>query len=525
VRQTAPRAALAACCAALAALVAVAVVQAPAAAVGQGGTLVELRRANACDAEGVLRRAGAEPVSTALRLFRLDATSAARVLRRLRACHAVRFTTPDRPVGTLSVSDFGDPLVSAEWWRPVVGVADLTPPGPGKAVTIVDSGVDVSHPELLDRPDLVLLNTQEPQPIGGVHGTAVASLIGAPVNGVGIVGIYPEAVLQSWDSALGEGTRLATSDIVAGVLAAADGGPGVINLSLGGNGRDEAIQQAIAVAVRKGMLVVAAAGNDGEIGSPLTYPASLPHVLTVGATDEQNRVVSFSSRSRFVDLAAPGQDMMVASAPDQSWASEDGTSFAAPLVSGAAAWVWTTRPALDASQLFEVMRRSATDVDAPGRDNASGYGLLNVPAALTYQAPVKDPLEPNDDVNYVQPGGTFYTGIPPLTTRPAPATALVARLAVSEDPRDVYRVFVPARGRITVKTTTAAGVDLTLWKLSTTSVVERNPGADRLARGTTQGVVESVSYKNPGLARTILLAVTLPPGAHDATYRISVTAR
>ena len=97
-------------------------------------------------------------------------------------------------------------------------------------------------------------------------------------------------------------------------------------------------------------------------------------------------MASFSSRSKFVDLAAPGQDIPVASALDQSWDDEDGTSFAAPLVSGAAAWVWTVRPELDVSQLFEVMRRSATDIDAPGRDDASGYGLLNVPAALAYPA-------------------------------------------------------------------------------------------------------------------------------------------
>ena len=64
------------------------------------------------------------------------------------------------------------------------------------------------------------------------------------------------------------------------------------------------------------------------------------------------------------------------------------------------------RPELDASQLFEVMRRSAVDIDAPGRDDASGFGLLNVPAALAYAAPVPDPLEPNDDMDYVTPGKT-----------------------------------------------------------------------------------------------------------------------
>ena len=185
----------------------------------------------------------------------------------------------------MSVTDFTDPLVGTEWWREAIGVAGLTPPGPGKPITIVDSGVDVAHPEFAGRSSIVTLNEQEPAPLGGVHGTAVASLIGAPADDVGMVGIYPEALLQTWDAARGAGTALQTSDIVAGVLAAANQGPGVINLSLGAERSALPIQQAIETAIRKGMLVVAAAGNDGDIGSPLSFPASLPHVLTAAATD------------------------------------------------------------------------------------------------------------------------------------------------------------------------------------------------------------------------------------------------
>lgn len=491
-----------------------------------GQTLVELTPSAGCNAAAELERAGATSVSAALRLYKIDDDAAGTLLPRLKDCGAVRFAVPDRPAGTLAVStDVPDPLVSSEWWRAAVGVTTLTPPGPGKPVTIVDSGVNVSHPEFLGRAGLVTLNAQEPAPLGGVHGTAVASLVGAAMNGVGIVGIYPESLLQSWDAAQGEGVRLLTSDIVAGVLAAAANGPGVINLSLGGSGADVAIQQAIATAVSKGMLVVAAAGNDGESGSPLTYPASFAHVLTVGATDESNKATSFSSRSRFVDLAAPGLDIVVASTLDQSWNSEAGTSFAAPLVSGAAAWVWTTRPTLDASQLFEVMRRSAHDIDQPGRDDATGYGLLDVPAALAYAAPVRDPLEPNDDVDYVKPGGLYDNGLAALTTATRRSASLVGRLAAAEDPRDVYRVFVPARGRITVTTNTATTVDLALWDSTASTVTVSPPGKARLARGTTNGTRETVTYANTGAARTAYLAVTLGKGTGDATYRVSVTGR
>jgi hypothetical protein len=510
--------------AAVAALADASLMQAPGASAKDERTLVELRPASACDAPGVLREAGAATVSTELRLYSLEAHAAAGVLPRLRACKAVRLTAPDRPAGTLSVTDFADPLVPSEWWRAAIGVAGLTPPARGKPVTIVDSGVNVTHPEFVGRPDLVMLNAQEPVPLGGVHGTAVASLVGASENGVGIVGVYPQALLQSWDSALGAGTQLDTSQIVKGVLAAAAGGPGVINLSLGGDSLEVVIQQAIATAISKGLLVVAAAGNDGDAGNPLTYPASLPHVLTVAATDEQNRVAPFSSQSRFVDLAAPGQDMMVASALDQSWQEEDGTSFAAPLVSGAAAWVWTVRPDLDAGQLFEVMRRSAIDIAPTGRDDATGWGLLNVPSALTYAAPVKDPFEPNDDIEYVRPGGMYYNGILPLTTRAKPSATLTARLTVFEDPRDLYPVYVPANGRIAVTTASASTTDLTLWSKTTASVTAPSPG-DRLARGVTKGSTETVAYVNPGGSKTVYLAVTLGKGARDATYKIVVTAR
>jgi len=496
----------------------------PAAAKPPPRMLVELRAASGCDGDAALRGAGATTVSAELRLYTLGGAAAARVLPALRLCGAVRFAMPDRPAGTLSVADFADPLVGSEWWRSAIGVAGLTPPGPGKPVTIIDSGVELTHPEFNGRPDLLALNAQEPQPLGGVHGTAVASLVGAPENGVGIVGVYPQAVLQSWDAAPGSGTLLVTSEIVSGILAAADKGSGVINISLGSSRAETAITQSIATAIRKGMLVVAAAGNDGDASNVLTYPASTPHVLTVGATNAQGAVATFSSRSRFVDLAAPGQDITVASALDQSWDDEDGTSFAAPIVSGSSAWVWTARPELAASQLFEVMRRSATDIDALGRDDATGYGLLNVPAALAYPAPTPDPMEPNDDMDYVRPGGVYAAGTQPLTTRAAPSGAVTARLSVSEDPRDVYALFLPAKKTVTVRTT-AAAVDLALWSNGAPSVTLPSPGKNRLARGVTTSGSETATYKNPGNARTVYLAVTLAKGSRDANYRATVTAR
>ena len=112
--------------------------------------------------------------------------------------------------------------MTTEWWRAAIGVDTLTPPPAGRPVTIVDSGIDVTHPDFLDRQNTEMLNPQEPAGIGGEHGTAVGSLVGAPANGVGVVGIYPEALLRSWDAARGSGTQLDTGEIVQGILAAAN---------------------------------------------------------------------------------------------------------------------------------------------------------------------------------------------------------------------------------------------------------------------------------------------------------------
>jgi len=152
----------------------------------------------------------------------------------------------------------------------------------------------------------------------------VASVVGAPVNGIGLVGIYPNAVIRSYDASLGDGTRLPASDIAAGILTAARAGRSVINLSLGSNQPDPGIDAAIAEAVRLGSLVVAASGNSGDQGNPPAYPADLPHVLTVAATDQTDQPASFSSQSPYVDLAAPGVDIPVAEILPDNWAPRIG---------------------------------------------------------------------------------------------------------------------------------------------------------------------------------------------------------
>lgn len=509
----------------VAALASLALTPTVAAARGTGGpaTLLQLTRAAGCTESAALARSGGRHVDTALRLWRLDPGLAARALPGLRQRHALVFAQKERTYRFAAATDTPDPLSGDEWWLGQIGVTGLTPPGPGVPVTIVDSGLDVDHPEFLGRADTEVLNEQEPAPLGGEHGTMVASVIGAPVNGVGLTGVYPRVVLRSWDAAKGDGTRLDSSEIAVGLLAAARAGRGVINLSLGSDVSDLGIDLAVAEAVASGSLVVAASGNDGERGSPLGYPAAYPHVTTVAATDRSGAVAPFSSRSRYVDLTAPGDDIVVASALGKNWQPASGTSFASPMVAAAAAWIWTVRPELVAGQVAEVLRRSATDLPPAGRDQASGFGMLNVAAALALPVPPRDPYEPNDNVDQVDPNADDYLSKQPaLTTASRHVGRIAGRVDRYEDPRDVFRVWLPARSVVTARLSTSSDGDLALFAATARTVVGRFAADGRLALATSKGPSERLTYRNAGKARWAYVVVKPGAGALDATYTLSL---
>jgi subtilisin family serine protease len=487
-------------------------------------TIVQLRPDAVCLVATTLLRVGASRLDGPLRLWRVPAADAGSLVPRLRSAGYVSFAQPERRYETAGTKDLADPLVSREWWRAAIKVVELTPPGPGVPVSIVDSGLFLGHEEFASRPNTTALNEQEPVDIGGEHGTMVASLIAAPVNGLGLVGIYPDAVLRTYDAATGDGRRLDSSEIAAGILAAARAGRGVINLSVGGATRDLAIELAVNEAVKLGSLVVAAAGNEGDEGNRLGYPATLPHVLTVGATDVSDGGASFSSRSAWVDLAAPGADMPLASALSGPYTEGSGTSFAAPLVSGAAAWLWTVRPELDAGQVFEILRKSARDIDTPGRDDLTGFGILDVPAALQYPTPSPDPAEPNDDVEYVDPDNEYYTGAPPLTTKSRRRATIGGRIVRFEDPRDVHRVWLPKRRTVHVAATADQPITLSLYPFETSTVIGKAALRERLVSTLLPSTSPSLSFATPGAGRPAYVVVGFPRGgARQAEYSLDIT--
>jgi len=290
----------------------------------------------------------------------------------------------------------------------------------------------------------------------------------------------------------------------------------VINMSFGFDGYDRLLADEVDVAFGSGSLVVAAAGNEGMEGSPKGYPAAYPHVLTVGATKETGRVASFSTIGPTLDLVAPGVDIPVAEPLAQQasgYLDVPGTSFSSPLVAGAAAWVWTTRPDLDNTQLFELMRRSATDLGPPGFDTSSGYGLLDIPRALSFRTPRRDPEEPNDQPSEIEPHGLFASGTAPLTAPGRLRASLRASVDRSEDPVDLYRAWAPAHATVRAHVSGSVAV----------RVLRRAPqtkGGAPLAVGK-RG---SASYRNTGAHGAYVYIEVRPAAVRFADYTLRLTA-
>jgi thermitase len=211
-------------------------------------------------------------------------------------------------------------------------------------IAVVDTGVDVSHPDLAGK--LVtgydVATGNAPTSDAGWHGTAVASIAaGMPDNGLGITSycsqcsVMPVKVLDAHGQA-------SDGDIARGIRWAVDHGARVVNLSLEGPTEDPALPAAIGYASRHHVVVVAAAGNDGT--STRSYPAAEPLAIGVAATDPSDRLYPWSNRGRWVTVAAPGTNM--SAVPGGGSFRFLGTSSAAALVSGVAGLCLTVAPSL-----------------------------------------------------------------------------------------------------------------------------------------------------------------------------------
>jgi hypothetical protein len=173
-----------------------------------------------------------------------------------------------------------------------------------------------------------------------------------------------------------------TSDlftIAQGVVTAVDAGANIINVSLGGYSTGGVLDAAISYAAQKGVLIVAAAGNDQA--AQLAWPAADSRVVSVGAIDKAEQQVSFSNSGPQLQLTAPGYGVQTAWLDGQR-VYVDGTSASAPIVAGAIAAVMSQNPNLSPQQAADLLARTANDGGAPGADPAFGHGILNLATAL-----------------------------------------------------------------------------------------------------------------------------------------------
>lgn len=353
------------------------------------------------------------------------------------------------------------------------------------------------------------------------HGTHVAGIAAAPLNGIGVVGVSPA------DAAAGPVIPIRIADqegrssddgMMAGIRWAVTHGAKVINISAGGPGYSRAFQETILWATQRGTLVVASVGNDGDTsaGTTVNYPAGYRRVLGVAAQCDGNvtkdcpaafGVARFSNRNHSVDVTAPGVSILSTvptrvlsrSAP-AGYAFKDGTSMAAPYVAGVAALVQAANGnALSSDQVRRQIALTATPLESGGRNNRSGYGVINPVAAVTTNAPQDDHQEVNDDIRWLGKPGRRVVGSP---------VQISATIDQREDIDDVYPITVKRGDRVQVTLRYTTGVaDLYVWGPRTRTVatdtanVRRNllryrGGQGRTKRITFVAATTGVHYLN-----------------------------
>jgi subtilisin family serine protease len=280
-------------------------------------------------------------------------------------------------------------------------------------VAIVDTGVDLDHPDLSPRvvAGYDFVNNDAIAQDDEGHGTMVAGVAAAATNnGIGIAGvawnasIMPVKVLDETGSGY-------DFDIARGITWAADNGAQVINLSLGGPWSSVTLYDAIDYARKKGAVVVAAAGNDGA--PQFSYPAFYADIA-VAATDAAGDAAWFSNSGYWVDVTAPGigvTSTALAAGPAEAYATGSGTSFASPIAAGLLALVWAQHPGWTQAQVGTQLVR-AWDRGPRGLDAFYGFGVVDALAAVggsAQQTPAPQPPGDSHEPNGAPKRATVIT--------------------------------------------------------------------------------------------------------------------
>jgi subtilisin family serine protease len=365
----------------------------------------------------------------------LIARTGLRVTRRLPALRVVEVagsTVGARPVArhVTAEPEATEPAVRDQYrggipyeWQYTATNAHLVPESVLRAaarvqIAVIDTGCDLRQPDLGAKAPQVysVVERRHRRDVRDYygHGTFVASLAAGSVsNGEGIAGFGGDARLLCVQVAHDDGS-IDELDEAAGIVYAVRQGARIINLSLGGSERSRLETRAIRYAQRRGVLVVAAAGNEFHQGNPVEYPAALLQRpgsrgrggsgLSVAASTLKGGRAVFSNTGSYISLAAPGDNVFAALSGYADWSRaplpgsragiygfSSGTSFATPEVAGAAALVWAANPALTARQVAAVLKRTASGYGIWNPE--LGFGVIDVAAAVAV-APTIGPERP-----------------------------------------------------------------------------------------------------------------------------------
>ncbi|MEW6643281.1 MAG: S8 family serine peptidase [Pseudomonadota bacterium] len=250
--------------------------------------------------------------------------------------------------------------------------------GDNITIAVIDSGIDVSHPELagvIGGTFDALGSKEGPH----THGTGIAGVIAAHAR---LMGTSPSASLLAIRAfgVAGSGAESTSFVLLRSIDYAVSHSARIINMSFAGP-EDPLIGKTLAAAAGKGVILVAASGNAGPKSPPL-YPAADRNVIAVSATDAADRLFPASNRGSHIAIAAPGVDILTA-APDAKYQVTSGTSFAAAYISGLVALMLERNPALTAEEVRGILSKTAKDLGPPGRDDQFGAGRADAFAAVT----------------------------------------------------------------------------------------------------------------------------------------------
>ena len=332
-------------------------------------------------------------------LFRTDDAG---LIQELEEAGLLAYAEPDWVVTLLDVPDDPGYISGKQWELPALhmdyawnnGITGKQENGTPVRIGVVDSGVFAAHEDLDGTAIIGGTNycasegSAERSDVSDTlgHGTFVTGILAAATgNGVGVAGLAPQAEIVPLKCFTEkEGTL---SNIVAAIYGGVnDYHCQVLNMSFGTSQRSPTLEEAIAHAAAEGVILVSAAGNasSGSTGDdPVQYPAGFETVIGVGSVDRKKGISKFSYQNDSVYIAAPGQGLYgLGIASGTAYATGQGTSYAAPMVSAAAALALSVRPELTPAEFRDLLRDTAEDLGAPGWDKVYGHGLLDIGGLL-----------------------------------------------------------------------------------------------------------------------------------------------